>query len=266
MNLIRGELFPTICDKVLMYYDQLYCDPNSILDGDIVYCDTHHILKFKNILNTKSNLTIITHNSDHCLFDGDIEYKNGINVDELSCYSRWFGQNSYSKKVIPIPIGFENKKWEIVNGIKTKFLEEVSISKIQPSSLVYFNCNIHTNIEERKKCHDELSTIKYVNIDFPNLSYLEYLNKIKSHMFTLSPRGNGLDCHRTWEILMMGRIPILKREGSLEKLYKNFPVLFVDKWTDIDSIDLKNIFDGYNFNNQEYLYFNYWENLIKQKL
>ena len=110
MNLIRGEFFPSVSDKVILHYDHLMCNPNHIEDGHIVYCDTHYILKYKDILNTKNNLTIITHNSDHCLYDGPTSNPNGINVDELTCYSRWFGQNSYSKKVSPIPIGYASLK------------------------------------------------------------------------------------------------------------------------------------------------------------
>jgi hypothetical protein len=262
MKIVRGEFFPKICNKVLYYYGNLYCNPNTINDGDSVYCDTHHILKYKDILNTKKDLTIVTHNSDHCLYDGQTDNPNGINVDELICYSRWFGQNSYSKKVIPIPIGFENTRWESSFGPKTQWLESSVNLSNDPKFLVYLNCNKNTNISERQKCYDEASKMVIVNIDHPNLTYLEYLNRIKEHMFVFSPRGNGLDCHRTWEVLMMRRVPILKREGQLEKLYKNIPVLFVDDWTDIHNMDLKKVFKSFSFDNQEYLEFEFWKNKI----
>lgn len=262
MNLVRGELFPTISDKVISYYDNLMCDPNYIEDGNIVYCDTHYILKYKDVLNTKKNLTIISHNSDHYLSDGPINNSKGINVDELTCYSRWFGHNSYTSKVIPLPIGFENTRWEANFGPKTEWLENARSQISKPESLVYLNCNQNTNLKERKICYEESSQMHIVTIDYPNLTYVEYLDRIKDHMFVLSPRGNGLDCHRTWEILMMRRVPILKREGQLEHLYKNLPVLFVDDWNDIDSIDLEKIFKKFTFDNQEYLYFDFWKKKI----
>lgn len=262
MNIIRGEFFPSISNKVLYYYDNLFCNPNSINDGDIVYCDTHNILKHKEILNQKKNLIIITHNSDHYLCDGIPWDNNGISVDELTCYSYWYGQNSYSKKVIPIPIGFENFKWESSFGPKTKWLSEFRDIISSPTSLVYLNCNRNTNIKERQMCYDECLSSDIVNVDLPNLSYSQYLNRIKEHMFVMSPRGNGLDCHRTWEVLMMRRVPILKREGELEKLYENMPVLFVDNWTDIHNIDLEKVFNTLSFDNQEYLEFEFWKNKI----
>jgi hypothetical protein len=57
---------------------------------------------------------------------------------------------------------------------------------------------------------------------------------------------------------MMKRVPILKRCGSLEKLYKNMPVLFVDKWEDLQYLSLDSLFESFSFENQDYLNLNYW--------
>ena len=51
IKLIRGEYFPSLASKVLMHYSKEYSDPETIKDGDIVYCDTHDILSYKNVLN-----------------------------------------------------------------------------------------------------------------------------------------------------------------------------------------------------------------------
>ena len=260
MNLIRGEYFPSFADKVLIHYDLLYCNPNTINDGDIVYCDTHHILRFKDILNQKKDLTIITHNSDHCICDGISQNENMISVDEFSCYNKWYGQNSYSlnSNVFPIPIGFENLRWESSFGTKTEWLGKVSNEDIEPNLLVYLNCNSNTNIKERGECYNFAKNSDFVTVDLPNLTYLEYLRKIKNHKFVLSPRGNGLDCHRTWEILMMKRVPVIKREGNLEQLYNGIPVLFVDQWEDLNKLNLETLYTGFSFENQNYLYTDFW--------
>jgi hypothetical protein len=146
--LFRGQHVPDFADKILIYYDILYCNPNSIKNGDTVYCDTHQLLQFKDILNQKNNLTIITHNSDFYLCDGDAFDGMGVNVDLFTCFKKWYAQNSYSnnKSVIPIPIGFENKKWEKIFGSKTKYIRAVSKLKIEPTETMYFNCNLSTNM------------------------------------------------------------------------------------------------------------------------
>lgn len=50
--------------------------------------------------------------------------------------------------------------------------------------------------------------------------------------FVLSPFGNGMDCHRTWEALLCGCIPVV-RSSVFNELFEGLPVLIVEKWTDI---------------------------------
>ena len=66
------------------------------------------------------------------------------------------------------------------------------------------------------------------SIDLPT-----YYNKIYAHKFIVCPIGGGLDCHRNWEVLYMNRFPVMKKMYSLEKLYSDLPVLFVDDWHEI---------------------------------
>jgi len=56
----------------------------------------------------------------------------------------------------------------------------------------------------------------------------------------------------------MRRVPILKREGKLEELYDNIPVLFVNDWEDLEQLNLEDIYKRFSFKNQEYLKFNFW--------
>lgn len=52
------------------------------------------------------------------------------------------------------------------------------------------------------------------------------------YAFVLSPFGNGMDCHRTWEALLCGCIPIV-RSSVFDELFEGLPVLIVDKWEDV---------------------------------
>ncbi|CAF3683834.1 unnamed protein product [Rotaria socialis] len=49
----------------------------------------------------------------------------------------------------------------------------------------------------------------------------------RQYPFWLSPRGNGIDCHRTWEALYLDIIPIVWN-SSLNILYEHLPVLIID--------------------------------------
>jgi len=82
--------------------------------------------------------------------------------------------------------------------------------------------------------------------------------------FVLCPHGNGLDCHRTWEALCLGCIPIVKT-SNLDELYTNLPVLIVNDWGDVSSKLLENILLDFSQKTFHYekLELKYWVNRIQ---
>jgi hypothetical protein len=67
----------------------------------------------------------------------------------------------------------------------------------------------------------------------PNfISRVETWSNQSKYSFVLSPMGQGMDCHRTWEALMLGCIVIVKK-SPLDSLYDRLPVLIIDDWIDI---------------------------------
>ena len=56
-------------------------------------------------------------------------------------------------------------------------------------------------------------------------------------MFSISPNGNGIDCHKTWESLYLKTIPIVTKSiNSLQ--YSDLPILIIDNWDSLDGLDL----------------------------
>lgn len=49
----------------------------------------------------------------------------------------------------------------------------------------------------------------------------------------LSPRGNGLDCHRTWEALYLDVIPIVWH-STIDSLYTDLPVIIINSLSDLN--------------------------------
>jgi len=70
------------------------------------------------------------------------------------------------------------------------------------------------------------------NVDMPNSSYLRMLPHFQ---FVISPEGNGIDCHRHYEALMAGCIPIVERNERLLEKYGNCPILFTEDYSEITS-------------------------------
>jgi hypothetical protein len=57
------------------------------------------------------------------------------------------------------------------------------------------------------------------------------------YAFSISPPGNGLDCHRTWEDLILGCIVIV-RTSPMDSLYDGLPVVIVKDWSEITEENL----------------------------
>ena len=55
-------------------------------------------------------------------------------------------------------------------------------------------------------------------------------------MYTIYPRGNGLDTHRIWECLYLDVIPIMLKRDTIN-IY-NLPIIYLNHW---DELDINNI-------------------------
>jgi hypothetical protein len=71
----------------------------------------------------------------------------------------------------------------------------------------------------------------------PDGVQIEKLSEIyarnRQYPFWLSPRGGGLDCHRTWEALYLDVIPIVWN-SSLNVLYENLPVVIINDYKELN--------------------------------
>jgi len=66
------------------------------------------------------------------------------------------------------------------------------------------------------------ATVQLTPESTKRLRVSEYLMALGRHRFVLSPRGNGLDAHRTWEALLVGSIPSMRRT-HLQNLHLHLP-------------------------------------------
>jgi hypothetical protein len=49
----------------------------------------------------------------------------------------------------------------------------------------------------------------------------------------ISPEGNGIDCHRHYEALLAGCIPIVEHNPLTEEKYRGCPVLYTHDYSEI---------------------------------
>ena len=61
------------------------------------------------------------------------------------------------------------------------------------------------------------------NIKLPPDIFLKEMVKTK---FTISPEGNGVDTHRTWEALYLKSIPVVEEHEGIMKKYEGLPIVY----------------------------------------
>ena len=237
---------------------RLPLDINKINNGDTIFVKTDLIEHFFTVVHPsiKSKYILITHNSD---YSAPGKFAHMLDDEKLIA---WFAQNCDLQnhlKLIPIPIGIANPYWSHGNTavIRTALKK---IPKIKKERLIYFNCSATNNA--RNEVYDYFNGQKFCS-QAPRKPWNEYLLEMARSKFVISPRGNGLDCHRTWEALLMGSFPIVKT-STLDKLYEGLPVWIVTEWSEVTEESLHKKYLEFSSNNytSEKIYADYWLNLI----
>ena len=58
----------------------------------------------------------------------------------------------------------------------------------------------------------------------------QYIRDLKRSKFVVSPPGKGQDCHRTWEAILFGAIPIVENSTGLWPLFRESPIFVINDW------------------------------------
>jgi len=243
-NLTNTEFVSKLFDmKKSRDYMTLFIDNIRLYKRDIENIkreDTEYVqslMKKNDLLNLCSNFKdmnfIIFTNLEDTPIDEHIKNVIPKNVICISAVNALF----WDQKVIPAPYGIQRQMHP--NDNKTDVLKQVMGESIFPKNLLYVNHNENTNLKERKGIDELFNNQSWCLVDKGRVEYYEFLRTIKRFKFVLCPMGNAIDCHRNWEVLYLGRVPVMKKHPYLQELYKNYPVLFVDQYTDVTEKLLK---------------------------
>jgi hypothetical protein len=180
----------------------------------------------------------------------------------------WFLQNidrEPSDKLIPIPIGLANKKYPHGNTslVHHYSLVGAATPRNQRNNLAYMNFAPGTNFSARLGCYNHFIDVPFVKVG-DRKPYSGYLEDMTQSKFVISPPGNGVDCHRTWEALLMGCYPIVK-STTLNPLYKDLPIIIADDWSEIteELLNEKEIEFSNKSWSYEKIYAPYWFDRVK---
>ena len=258
MKFLCGTYFKRLCKIQITDYRDARTPEFSVkedenLDNNYIFCKPEYLATLSThasigAIKLPDKFKLVTHNSDINFGANEINFILNLfpNIEH------WYTQNLVidHPKVSPIPIGIANPKWS--HGNQKRFLK-IQDQNIEKTDKVYVNFNISTNPSARKDCINKLGEDYPLQLqeDYPNAASIsshnnfvnstqeKYLTDIAQSYFTISPIGNGRDCHKTWEALYMKSIPIVTRWHGVEKFKEmGIPLLIIDDWSEFKDLDL----------------------------
>ena len=246
---ISGDSFRKIADHIFEREADLTPDRlKSVAERNVVFVASDLIEAFAKNGHPciKHPYILITHNGDDRIARRDLSL-----LDDGKILA-WFAQNAAvaHERLIPLPIGLENAHY--ANNGRTdvfkKITAEKDLSKLnamsgaerRPNIIASFS--IGTNVTVRKPLAELLKILPTVDY-FPaqmalDRSPMTRATHLSRSMFIASPQGNGLDCHRTWEAMYVGTIPIVERSIAMEYFEKlGLPLWIIDDWSELSNFD-----------------------------
>jgi len=206
------------------------------------------------------------------------------NLTQNSYLLKWFTQNTQFQdhpKIIQLPIGLDyhtisnnpNSSWVTLGeGTKPRFQEEILMNLRQQMKPFYeripkIYVNFSTTSDRFKQRENAFKQIHndLLAINQKFIKRTETWKNITNYSFVLSPFGNGMDCHRTWEALCLGAIPIVCAP-NFRKMFEGLPVLIVSDWSQITRELLDSTIEEFKTRqfNYEKLTLQYWKNKINR--
>lgn len=201
-------------------------DSEKIKPGTIVYSRTHEVFRQFKKLSSFPECILITSFSDANCTDG-MANQLPWNV------KRWFSNNvsTSNPRVTAVPIGLRTSPDGEV--LLRKAMEK---GRLPVRNLVYMNFlrNIPRNPNPREGMYEQFGGKDWITTEggFDHVSMTQFYDQMLSHPFVLSPPGAGPDCHRHWEAILLGSIPIVLK-SPVTKILDGLPCLQVDNWDEV---------------------------------
>jgi len=191
-----------------------------IKEGDFIFLNLDEFDSFVELLLLKNTpkFVLVTHNSDKSFTEKHLEI---LRPFVLKIYA--INLTVIDPLTQNIPIGFRdmpiNTLEVIANVVRDK----------SKTILCYMNFVMQTNLHKRKECAEAFKPFMTKKHSLP---LIDFYNDLSRSKFVLSPEGTGIDCHRIYESLYLGAVPICKK-SPLDSFYENFPVIIVNSWSDV---------------------------------
>jgi hypothetical protein len=126
-------------------------------------------------------------------------------------------------------------RWPI--GMTPKFTGPVHIGP--HDKLLFCGISARTDSGRRPNAPNRASFLKTLaskgiwNKPYADTNY--YYSQLPKFKFVISPEGNGIDTHRTYEALVAGCIPIVEECPEMREKYGRCPILWTTDYSEISN-------------------------------
>jgi hypothetical protein len=255
-------------------------EPASLYHGGSIYVCTDALEHFaaQMLPQLRVPFTLVSGDSDRPVDNALLTNNWILPLIESPLLIRWYAQNLLAShpKMFHLPIGLDyHTAWERPSLFEhekiSPFSQELSLintlvqsGEIQQRQIkAYCNWALTANRGDRQECLQKIDKSSCF-IESQRIARHISWTRQAVFAFVLSPSGEGADCHRTWEAIMTGSIPIVKA-GMLAPVFDDLPVVQVEDWSIVTSGWLNKIFEEcqekkYDFSR---MFLGYWQKRIR---
>ncbi|KAJ3201433.1 hypothetical protein HDU82_008122, partial [Entophlyctis luteolus] len=226
-------------------------------DGSVIFVDVYKINEFVKVVGPRirAKFVLVSGDGDECIPDCFVAREDTIRFVGSPFLRHWYTMNCQGTEVAPdkitcMPIGV--KQWDDQRaslqaayekgiGPKNGLEYNAPIPSDRNPDYVLVSFTISSNKEIRQPVYDlfckedsmhPVAKVSNCIFNEPIKQSEFHLDYVSQSRFVISPHGNGLDCYRTYEALLLGAIPVVTT-STLDPIYAHLPVLVLKKWEDL---------------------------------
>jgi hypothetical protein len=258
-DILNAANYESLCNYSFIPPYNKFGNEKMLYKTGTIFCKTDYIdFLFQIIKKSKIEYNLLTHHSDYPIDEMRFN-KKPKNI------KKWFAINPtfFHPDLIPIPLGIKTHKdpYYEPQYMSEWFIENINtLAQTPKTDNIYCNWN-NTNPQRQ----NILNCLKKTNLKYThqnNIPFKMYIQEMAKYKFVLSPPGNGIDCHRTWEALYCGCIPIVIKNFIYDSW--DLPILQVNSFDEITQ-EMLNNFTIKQYNKKQ-LTCSYWANALSIKL
>lgn len=234
----------------------------------IVFCQSDMFETFKKLHadQQSAQCVLILGNGDRNFIASDFDGLDRTRI--VAIFSQNLAQQTPVADVLPI--GLENRSYFQNNpfGAFSQYTQR-NVAPSRRIPRIMWSFTVSNNPDKRTRALRMLRAVEAAD-SLGIVSPEAHRAALRRYCFVASPEGNGIDCHRTWEALYSGCVPIVLRSHMTDRYWDlGLPVLVVDDYSELASVGERQLAELYvklqhRFDSPA-LFLPYWANKIRSK-